>query len=134
MVLGYSLLRAYVAEHIQLLLVFSTHTSFLSGCAVETRAFRGTESASNRVFPQPVRSHFPPPATFALLRSRVSSPVCFPCPRSNTSSQRQSSCPSLSRLPQQTIRHALGESQSPASVRRTHTLPNSPCSFRSSVG
>src|ERR1022692_650044 len=55
MVLGYSLLRAYVAEHIQLLLVFSTHTSFLSGCAVETRAFRGTESASNRVFPQPAR-------------------------------------------------------------------------------
>src|ERR1022692_1574230 len=56
MVLGYSLLRAYVAEHIQLLLVFSKHTSFLSGCAVETRAFRGTESASNRVFPQPARS------------------------------------------------------------------------------
>src|ERR1035438_6029825 len=55
MVLGYSLLRAYVAEHIQLLLVFSTHSFFLSGCAVETREFCGTASASNRVFPQPVR-------------------------------------------------------------------------------
>src|ERR1022692_4269864 len=55
--LGYSLLRAYVAEHIQLLLVFSTHTFFLSGCAVETRAFRGTASASNRVFPQPARGY-----------------------------------------------------------------------------
>src|ERR1035438_2824925 len=42
-----------VAEHIQLLLVFSTHTFFLSGCAVETREFRGTASVSNRVFPQP---------------------------------------------------------------------------------
>src|ERR1019366_9369404 len=51
--LGYSLLRANVAEHIQLLLVLSTHTFFLSGCAVETREFRGTASASNRVFPQP---------------------------------------------------------------------------------
>src|ERR1022692_1266274 len=56
MVLGYSLLWAYVAEHIQLLLVFSTHASFLSGCAVETREFRGTPSASNRVFPQPARA------------------------------------------------------------------------------
>jgi hypothetical protein len=54
--LGYSLLRAYVAEHIQLLLVFSTHTFFLSGCAVETREFRGTASALNRVFPQPART------------------------------------------------------------------------------
>ncbi|MGO9403028.1 MAG: hypothetical protein ACLPVW_06095, partial [Terriglobales bacterium] len=42
-------------EHIQLLLVFSTHAFFLSGCAVETRVFRGAASASNRVFPQPVR-------------------------------------------------------------------------------
>jgi len=31
--------RAYVAKHIQLLLVFSTHAFFLSGCAVETREF-----------------------------------------------------------------------------------------------
>ena len=55
MVLGHSLLRADVAEHVQLLLVFSTHAFFLSGCAVETREFRGTASASNRVFPQPAR-------------------------------------------------------------------------------
>jgi hypothetical protein len=27
-----------------------------SGCAVETREFRGTPSASNRVFPQPARA------------------------------------------------------------------------------
>src|ERR1017187_1241193 len=56
MVLGYSLLRAYVAEHIQLLLVFSTHTFFLSGCVVETRVFCGTVLASTRVFPQPARA------------------------------------------------------------------------------
>src|ERR1039457_5529086 len=55
MVLGYSLLWAYVAEHIQLLLVFSTHAFFLSGCAVETREFRGTPSPSKRVFPHPAR-------------------------------------------------------------------------------
>src|ERR1017187_8153745 len=55
MILGYSLLWAYVAEHIQLLLVFSTHTFFLSGCAVETREFRGTPSPSKRVFPHPAR-------------------------------------------------------------------------------
>jgi len=45
----------YVAEHIQLLLIFSTHAFFLSGCAVETREFRDTPSASNRVFPQPAK-------------------------------------------------------------------------------
>src|ERR1039457_5937830 len=56
MVLGYSLLWAYVAEHIQLLLVFSTHAFFLSGCAVETREFRGTPSPSKRVFPHPARA------------------------------------------------------------------------------
>src|ERR1039457_4615100 len=55
MVLGYSLLWAYVAEHIQLLLVFSTHAFFLSGCAVETREFRGTPSPSKRVFPHPAK-------------------------------------------------------------------------------
>ena len=49
MVLGYSLLRAYVAEHIQLLLVFSTHTFFLSGCAVETREFSGSRTVVLRV-------------------------------------------------------------------------------------
>jgi hypothetical protein len=57
-VLGYSLLRAYVAEHIQLLLVLSTHTFFLSGWVVETREFCGTALASNRVFPQPARVKF----------------------------------------------------------------------------
>ena len=41
-VLGHSLLPAYVAKHIQLLLVFSPHAFFLSGCAVETREFSGT--------------------------------------------------------------------------------------------
>ena len=41
MILRYSLLRTYVAEHIQLLLVFSAHAFFLSGRAVETREFRG---------------------------------------------------------------------------------------------
>ncbi|MGB0048305.1 MAG: hypothetical protein WBP70_12710, partial [Terriglobales bacterium] len=35
--------------------VFSAHAFFLSGCAVETREFRGTASASNRVFPQPAK-------------------------------------------------------------------------------
>ncbi|MGC2515645.1 MAG: hypothetical protein WA383_14065, partial [Terriglobales bacterium] len=40
-------------KHVQLLLVFSAHAFFLSGCAVETREFRGTASASHRVFPQP---------------------------------------------------------------------------------
>jgi len=52
-VLGHSLLRADVAEHVQLLLVLSTHTFFLSGCLVETREFLGT--ASSRVFPQPAK-------------------------------------------------------------------------------
>jgi hypothetical protein len=51
-----SLLGADVTEHVQLLLVFSAHAFFLSGCAVETREFRGTASASNRVFPQPARA------------------------------------------------------------------------------
>src|ERR1035441_4948880 len=55
MVPRHSLFRTYIAKHIQLLLVFSAHAFFLSGCAVETRAFRGSTSASNRVFPQPAR-------------------------------------------------------------------------------
>ncbi len=33
------------------------HAFFLSGCAVETREFRGTPSPSKRVFPQPARTH-----------------------------------------------------------------------------
>src|SRR5438552_5580971 len=44
-VLRNSLLRADVAEHVQLLLVFSAHASFLSGCVVETREFSGTAPA-----------------------------------------------------------------------------------------
>jgi hypothetical protein len=51
---GHSMLWADIAEDIQLLLVFSAHAFFLSGCA-ETREFRGTASASNRVFPQPAK-------------------------------------------------------------------------------
>ena len=55
--LDYNLLFrwAYVAEHIQLLLVLSTHTFFLSGWVVETREFCGTALDSSRVFPQPAR-------------------------------------------------------------------------------
>lgn len=41
-VLRHSLLGAYIAEYIQLLLVLSTHTLFLSGFFVETRLFSGT--------------------------------------------------------------------------------------------
>jgi len=41
---GDSLLGADVAEHIQLLLVFSAHAFFLSGCVVETREFCGTST------------------------------------------------------------------------------------------
>jgi hypothetical protein len=49
-VVGHSLLWAYVAEHIQLLLVVSSHAFFLSGCAVETREFRGTASVPLKKF------------------------------------------------------------------------------------
>jgi hypothetical protein len=52
-ILRNSLLGADVAEHVQLLLVFSAHAFFLSGRAAETTVFPGTVSASNRVFPQP---------------------------------------------------------------------------------
>src|SRR2546428_6908119 len=45
MVVRDSLLRAYVAENSQLLLVLSTHVFFLSGCVVETREFSGTGQA-----------------------------------------------------------------------------------------
>src|SRR5271169_2438471 len=51
MVLRNSLLGADVAEHVQLLLVFSAHAFFLSVRAVETREFSG----STCVFPQPAR-------------------------------------------------------------------------------
>ena len=50
MVLGHSLLWAYVAKHIQLLLIFSTHTFFLSGCAVEIRGF--SDSGAMLVAPE----------------------------------------------------------------------------------
>src|SRR5438876_427287 len=46
MVLRNSQLGAYIAEYSQLLLVFSAHAFFLSVCAVETREFSGTGSAS----------------------------------------------------------------------------------------
>jgi tetratricopeptide (TPR) repeat protein len=48
------------------LLVFSAHAFFLSGCAVETREFRGTASASHRVFPQPARVEFTLPVVIAV--------------------------------------------------------------------
>src|ERR1039458_4366200 len=51
MVLRNSLLGADVAEHVQLLLVFSAHAFFLSVRTVETREFSG----STCVFPQPAR-------------------------------------------------------------------------------
>jgi len=40
------LLGVYVAEHVQLLLVFSMHVFFLSACVVETREFLGAGLAS----------------------------------------------------------------------------------------
>jgi hypothetical protein len=46
MVLRNSLLGADVAEHVQLLLVFSAHAFFLSVPTVETREFSGTGSTS----------------------------------------------------------------------------------------
>jgi len=45
-ILRHSLLRADIAEDIQLLFVFSSHTFFLSGWVVETREFCGTEVPS----------------------------------------------------------------------------------------
>jgi len=54
MVLRNSLLRAYVAEHVQLLLVFSAHAFFLPVRSVETRVFSGSIS----VFPHPARVKF----------------------------------------------------------------------------
>lgn len=52
MVVGYSLLWAYAAENIQLLLVVSTHTFFLSGCAVETGEFVGTAKSCSSPSPR----------------------------------------------------------------------------------
>lgn len=46
MVLPNSLLGADVAEHVQLLLVFSAHAFLLSVCTVETRVILGAESDS----------------------------------------------------------------------------------------
>src|SRR5258708_1713324 len=59
MVLRTSLLGADIAEHIQLLLVFSTHALFLADRVVETRVILGAESASR------LSSH--------------SAAICFPC-------------------------------------------------------
>jgi len=50
MVLRNSLLGTYVAEHIQLLFVFSPHTFFLSACVVETRAILGARRFSEILF------------------------------------------------------------------------------------
>jgi len=41
------LLWADIAEDIQLLLIFSAHAFFLSGCVVETREFSGTAQAAS---------------------------------------------------------------------------------------
>lgn len=49
MILRYSLLRAYIAEHVQLLLIFSAHAFFLSVPAVETRSFSGAGQFSQGV-------------------------------------------------------------------------------------
>ncbi len=46
MVLWNSLLGADIAEHVQLLLVFSAHAFFLSGCVVETRIILGAGQVS----------------------------------------------------------------------------------------
>jgi hypothetical protein len=43
-VLRYSLFRAYVAEHFQLLLVVASHAFFLSALLVETRIILGSEA------------------------------------------------------------------------------------------
>ena len=49
MVVRDSLLRAYVAEHTQLLLAFCTHIFFfLSACTLETRKFSGTAKSVSR--------------------------------------------------------------------------------------
>jgi hypothetical protein len=48
-ILRNSLLGADVAEHVQLLLVFSAHALFLSGWVVETREFPGALSVCMRL-------------------------------------------------------------------------------------
>jgi len=48
MVLWNSLLGADIAEHVQLLLVFSTHAFFLAATVVETREFSGTAILTTR--------------------------------------------------------------------------------------
>ena len=55
MIVRNSLLGADVAEHVQLLLVFSAHALFLSVRSVETREFFGSVS----VFPQPASEYGP---------------------------------------------------------------------------
>ena len=47
---AHSLFGADVAERIQLLLIFSAHTFFLSGCVVETREFSGTSQAVTQTY------------------------------------------------------------------------------------
>jgi hypothetical protein len=48
MIMRDSLLRAYVAKRIQLLLIFPAHAFFLSGRFVETREFRGAGLARGK--------------------------------------------------------------------------------------
>jgi hypothetical protein len=50
MVLRHSLLRAGIAEDIQLLFVFSAHPFFLSGCVVETKEFSDAASTPQLLF------------------------------------------------------------------------------------
>jgi hypothetical protein len=66
-----SLLRADVAEHVQLLLVFSAHAFFLSVRSVETREFSG----SICVFPQPAKQSCLAEAGMVLLFLRKCRPV-----------------------------------------------------------
>src|SRR5579864_3642177 len=70
MVLRNSLLGTDVTEHIQLLLVFSTHAFFLSGCVVETREFFGTGPAYSTV-EYASKTKEPPPDSIRIIECRL---------------------------------------------------------------
>ena len=70
MVLRNSLLGADVTEHLQLLLVFSTHAFFLSGCVVETREFSGTGPAYSWV-EYASKTKEPPPDSIRTIEFRL---------------------------------------------------------------
>jgi hypothetical protein len=70
MVLRNSLLGADVTEHVQLLLVFSTHVWFLSGCVVETTEFSGTGPAYSR-FEYASKTKKAPPASIRTIECRL---------------------------------------------------------------